>query len=151
MTSLSIIRGEGGTQEGRKRIQQLAENSLYFAARLREMGFIVYGDEGSPVVPLLLFNPAKIPYVSIKSVLMLYTLLILIVFDSAFSRELLKRKIAICVVGYPATPIITSRARFCLSASHTRKDLDYALEQISEVGDLLMLKVSRAPRKGVVA
>lgn len=126
MTSLSIIRGEGGTQEGRKRIQQLAENSLYFAARLREMGFIVYGDEGSPVVPLLLFNPAKIP---------------------AFSRELLRRKIAICVVGYPATPIITSRARFCLSASHTRKDLDFALEQISEVGDLLMLKVSRTPRK----
>jgi serine palmitoyltransferase len=42
---------------------------------------------------------------------------------SAFSRELLQRKIAICVVGYPATPIITSRARFCLSASHTRKDL----------------------------
>lgn len=125
MTSLSVIRGDDGTNDGRKRIKQLADNSVYFAARLRQMGFIVYGDEGSPVIPLLLFNPAKIP---------------------AFSRELLKRKIAICVVGYPATPIITSRARFCLSASHTRKDLDYALEQISEVGDLLMLKVSRAPR-----
>lgn len=53
--------GEDGTDDGRRRIKQLAENSLYFAARLRQMGFIVYGDHGSPVVPLLLFNPAKIP------------------------------------------------------------------------------------------
>ncbi|KAI9286473.1 pyridoxal phosphate-dependent transferase [Umbelopsis sp. AD052] len=126
LTSITIIRGDDGTNEGRKRIQQLADNSVYFAARLREMGFIVYGDEGSPVIPLLVFNPAKIP---------------------AFSRELLQRKIAICVVGYPATPIITARARFCVSASHTRKDLDYALEHISEIGDTLMLKVSRAARK----
>lgn len=95
-------RGEDGTDDGQKRIRQLADNAHYFASRLREMGFIVYGDEGSPVVPLLLFNPGKI---------------------SAFSREMLKRNIAICVVGYPATPIISSRARFCVSAAHTREDL----------------------------
>lgn len=140
---MSIYRGEDGTQDGANRIRQLADNAHYFASKLREMGFIVYGDEGSPVVPLLLFNPAKI---------------------SAFSREMLKREIAICVVGYPATPIISSRARFCVSAAHTREDLgkygqggwnvhnllltcslliptsDHALKQISEVGDLLMLK-----------
>ncbi|KAI8137261.1 pyridoxal phosphate-dependent transferase [Fennellomyces sp. T-0311] len=119
LASLGIIRGEDGTEDGRLRIRQLADNAHYFARRLREMGFIVYGDEGSPVVPLLLFNPAKI---------------------SAFSREMLKRGVAICVVGYPATPIISSRARFCVSAAHTREDLDHALKLISEVGDLLMLK-----------
>ena len=43
---------------------------------------------------------------------------------------------------YPATPIIESRARFCLSSSHTREQLDDALEKISEVGDLLGLKYS---------
>jgi serine palmitoyltransferase len=53
---------------------------------------------------------------------------------------MLKRGIAIVVVGYPATPIISSRARFCLSSSHTREDLDEAIEKISEVGDILMLK-----------
>lgn len=42
---------------------------------------------------------------------------------SAFSRELLKRGIAICLGGYPATPIISSRARFCISAAHTKEDL----------------------------
>lgn len=61
-------------------------------------------------------------------------------YASAFSREMLKRGIAIVVVGYPATPIISSRARFCISAAHTREDLDKALKDISEVGDLLMLK-----------
>ena len=42
---------------------------------------------------------------------------------SAFSREMLRRGIGIVVVGFPATPIITSRARFCMSASHTRMSL----------------------------
>ncbi|KAI8072173.1 pyridoxal phosphate-dependent transferase [Gilbertella persicaria] len=122
ITSMKIVAGEDGTSEGAKRIEQLARNSAYFSARLREMGFIVYGDKGSPVVPLLLFQPAKIPL---------------------FSRELLKRGIAIVVVGYPATPIAEARARFCISAAHTKKDLDFALEAISEVGDQIYLKMKK--------
>lgn len=46
------------------------------------------------------------------------------------------------VVGYPATPIITSRVRFCISAAHTREDLDLVLEKVSEIGDILGMKVS---------
>jgi serine palmitoyltransferase len=64
-------------------------------------------------------------------------------FYSAFSRELLKRGIAVVVVGYPATPIISSRARFCISSSHTREDLEKALRYIDEVGDLLMVKYNK--------
>ncbi|KAI8370979.1 pyridoxal phosphate-dependent transferase [Blakeslea trispora] len=59
-SSMGVIRGEDGTDDGVRRIQDLAENSRYFSNSLRKMGFIVYGDEGSPVIPLLLFNPAKI-------------------------------------------------------------------------------------------
>lgn len=44
---------------------------------------------------------------------------------SAFSQELLKKKIAVVVVGFPATSIVEARARICLSASHTREMLDY--------------------------
>ncbi|KAI7902172.1 pyridoxal phosphate-dependent transferase [Cokeromyces recurvatus] len=127
ISSMQVIRGEDGTDDGRKRIQTLAENARYFSNALRKMGFIVYGDEGSPVIPLLLFNPAKI---------------------SAFSREMLKRGIAIVVVGYPATPIISSRARFCISSAHTKEDLDKAIQDISEVGDILMLKAIRLPDIG---
>jgi serine palmitoyltransferase len=115
---MKIIMGEEAGDEGRQRIQTLVRNSQYFASELRRMGFIVYGHD-SPVIPLLLCNPAKI---------------------AAFSREMLARGIAVVVVGYPATPIITSRVRFCISAAHTQEDLDFALENISEVGDTLCLK-----------
>lgn len=53
-------RGEDGTNDGVNRIHNLAENARYFSNELRKLGFIVYGDEGSPVIPLLLFNPAKV-------------------------------------------------------------------------------------------
>ncbi|KAH9256885.1 hypothetical protein BASA81_005000 [Batrachochytrium salamandrivorans] len=118
-TSMRIIMGEIGGDEGRHRIQTLARNARYFASELRKMGFIVYGRD-SPVIPLLLFHPAKIP---------------------AFSREMLKRGVAVVVVGYPATPIITSRVRFCISAAHSLADLEWTLQQVSEVGDLLGLKL----------
>ncbi|ORY06312.1 PLP-dependent transferase [Basidiobolus meristosporus CBS 931.73] len=122
ITSMKIIMGEDGTDDGKRRLQTLAFNSRYFATKLREKGFIVYGHEESPVVPLMLFNPAKIP---------------------AFSRECLKRGIAVVVVAYPATPIVSGRVRFCLSSAHTKEDLDWALEQIDEIGDRMLLKVNK--------
>jgi serine palmitoyltransferase len=47
---------------------------------------------------------------------------------ASFSRLTFERGIAAVVVGFPATPLLTSRARVCISASHTRKDLDRALK-----------------------
>ncbi|KAI4883123.1 hypothetical protein NFI96_017291 [Prochilodus magdalenae] len=103
-------------------IRRLAENTGYFRRRLREMGYIIYGNNDSPVVPMMLYLPAKI---------------------GAFGREMLKRNIGVVVVGFPATPIIESRARFCLSAAHTKEMLDQVLNALDEVGDLLQLKFSR--------
>ena len=51
------------------------------------------------------------------------------------------------VVGFPATPIIESRARFCLSAAHTREMIDAAIDAIDEVGTMLKLKYSNKPRQ----
>jgi len=56
---------------------------------------------------------------------------------ASFSRLTLERGIAAVVVGFPATPLLTSRARVCISASHTRKDLDRALKVLQ--GCLLRL------------
>ncbi|KAG7238677.1 hypothetical protein INR49_030643 [Caranx melampygus] len=122
ITSMKIIMGEDGTTLGADRLRQLSENTTYFRRKLRDMGFIIYGNDDSPVVPMMLYMPAKI---------------------GAFGREMLKRNIGTVVVGFPATPIIESRARFCVSAAHTREMLDTALAAISEVGDLLQLKYSR--------
>lgn len=65
-----------------------------------------------------------------KVKILLWVMAILIFFfsflvsSSAFGREMLKRNIGVVVVGFPATPIIESRARFCLSAAHTKEMLD---------------------------
>ncbi|CAH1792141.1 unnamed protein product, partial [Owenia fusiformis] len=124
ISSLKIIAGLDGTGEGRKRIRQLAWNTRYFRRRLHEMGFIIYGNKDSPVVPVMIFMPAKI---------------------ACFGRECLKRGLGTVVVGFPATPIIESRARFCLSAAHSKDMLDKALSIIDEVGTLLHMKYSRRP------
>lgn len=57
----------------------------------------------------------------------------------AFGREMLKRNIGTVVVGFPATPIIESRARFCVSAAHSREMLDtVSLETTSAIGGLFL-------------
>jgi len=111
--------------EGRERLRRLAFNSRYFATGLRKLGFIVYGHRDSPIIPLLIYNPAKM---------------------HLFSQMMLRRlgadktPIVVVVVAYPATPLITSRVRFCLSASHTKNDIDLLLRACDEVGDVLDLK-----------
>ncbi|GAB2217028.1 hypothetical protein Droror1_Dr00000186 [Drosera rotundifolia] len=72
-------------------------------------------------MPIMLYNPAKIP---------------------AFSRECLKRNVAIVTVGFPATPLLLARARICISASYTKEDL-----VISTVGDLVGIKYFPAEPK----
>ncbi|XP_074844576.1 serine palmitoyltransferase 3 [Carettochelys insculpta] len=120
--AMKCVMGLDGTTQGLQRVRQLAENTRYFRRRLHEMGFIIYGNDDSPVVPLLLFMPGKI---------------------GAFSRRMLEKNIGVVVVGFPATPITESRARFCVSASHTREILDTVLNALDELGDLLQLKYSR--------
>lgn len=120
-SSLRIINGEIIPGQGEERLQRLAFNSRYLRLGLKRLGFIVYGNDDSPIIPLLLFNPAKMP---------------------AFSHEMLKRKISVVVVGYPATPLVSSRARFCVSAAHTKDDLDRLLSACDEIGNVLQLKFS---------
>ncbi|WWC88084.1 uncharacterized protein L201_002988 [Kwoniella dendrophila CBS 6074] len=114
--------------EGRERLRRLAFNSRYLSSGLRKLGFIVYGHRDSPIIPLLIYNPGKMPW---------------------FSQLMLDRlgpdktPIVVVVVAYPATPLITSRVRFCLSASHTKNDIDLILRACDEVGELLGMKYGK--------
>jgi len=119
ITSFKVVLGEDGTNIGKQKIQSLRDNSNYFRMRLEKMGLHVLGHYDSPIMPVMLYNPTKI---------------------AAFSRECFKRGLAVVVVGFPAVPILTSRARFCISAGHTREQLDRALMEIEEVADLLKLR-----------
>merc|ERR1719364_14405 len=66
----------------------------------------------------------------------------------AFSRACLKRGLAVVVVGYPATPLLLSRARLCVSASHTDEQIDLALKEIEAAGKEVGILYERraAPR-----
>ncbi|XP_017038634.1 serine palmitoyltransferase 2 isoform X1 [Drosophila kikkawai] len=125
MTSMKTIMGEDGTEIGRRKIMQLARNTRYFRRRLAQLGVITYGHEDSPVVPMLVYLFSKI---------------------GAVVRTLTTRHIAVVGAGFPATPIMEGRIRFCLSAAHTKEQLDYALEAIDEIADDLGLKYSNKPR-----
>ena len=90
----------------------MAFNARYLSTGLRKLGFIVWGHRDSPIVPMLTFNPAKMPL---------------------FSRMMVDRlggedqtPIVTVVVGYPATPLVSSRVRFCVSASHTKDDSEFS-------------------------
>ncbi|KAI1451898.1 serine palmitoyltransferase 2 [Annulohypoxylon moriforme] len=128
MASLKIISGELVPGQGEERLQRIAFNSRYLRLGLKRLGLIVYGHDDSPIIPVALYNPAKI---------------------SAFSHEMLKRNISVVVVGYPATPLISSRARFCVSAAHNKDDMDRLLAACDEVGDILQLKFSTGVAGGL--
>lgn len=57
---LKILMGKDGTNEGKKRIAALARNTRYFRRRLAQIGVITYGNEDSPVVPILVYLYSKI-------------------------------------------------------------------------------------------
>jgi serine palmitoyltransferase len=94
---------------------------------MSKLGFITYGVDDSPIVPLLLCYPGKV---------------------AQFSRMMrqMETPVFVVVVGYPATTLATARARLCISASHTKEDIDKILTYCDLVGDLLDLKYGSGER-----
>jgi serine palmitoyltransferase len=112
ISAIKIILGEDGTTLGQEKLTALKDNIKFFREGISRIGCHVMGVDDSPVVPMMIYYPAKIP---------------------AFSRECLDRDLAVVVVGFPATSLIGARSRFCISAAHKRKDLADAIEKIGEV------------------
>jgi serine palmitoyltransferase len=111
--------GQDGTNLGRQKLQALRDNSNYFRMRLQEIGLHVLGQYDSPVLPVMLFEPGKI---------------------MNFTRECYKRGLAVVVVGFPAVPLVMSRARFCVSAAHTREQLDRAVSELQDVARICRIR-----------
>ncbi|ONM17989.1 Long chain base biosynthesis protein 2a [Zea mays] len=75
ISAIKVILGEDGSNRGAQKLARIRENSNFFRSELKKMGFEVLGDNDSPVMPIMLYNPAKIP---------------------AFSRECLRQKQSAC-------------------------------------------------------
>ncbi|CAH8386350.1 unnamed protein product [Eruca vesicaria subsp. sativa] len=127
ISAIKVILGEDGSNRGAQKLARIRENINFFRAELQKMGFEVLEDNDYPVMPIMLYNPAKIP---------------------AFSRKCLRENVAVVVVGFPATPLLLAKARICISASRSREDLNKALKVISKAGDLTGIKYfPAAPKK----
>ena len=123
LSALRVMAGADGSARGAEKVEALRRNANYFRARLLQMGLNVLGDWDSPVMPVMIFQPAKL---------------------SAASREMLRRGVAVVVVGFPATPLLTARMRVCISAAHSREDLDFALEAFEEMAGKCAMRYAGA-------
>ena len=147
--------------EGQDRLRRLAFNARYLNHGLRKLGFMIWGSHDSPVIPILIFQPGKM---KLFSDYMLDRQRALppserwAMRDAEWNEYTLEHThaeaetntsanapprrppIVVVVVAYPATPLISSRVRFCVSAAHTKQDIDDVLRACDEVGDALCLK-----------
>ena len=93
---------------------RLVENTLALRAGLRACGLRVLGRGDAPVVPVLVYHPARLV---------------------ALQQRLAERHgIAVTVVGYPATSVLACRARLCVSAAHTRSDIERVVRAMGAIG-----------------
>ncbi|XP_031353633.1 serine palmitoyltransferase 2-like [Photinus pyralis] len=122
---LKILMQMDGTTIGQTRLSTMARNTKYFRLKLRQMGLIIYGCEDSPVVPILCYFYSKM---------------------AAMVRNLREHKVAVVGAGYPATPFLEGRLRICISACHTKEQLDYVLEVIAKASNEFGLFYSKLPR-----
>lgn len=63
ITSMSMIMGKKYGEEGRRLINQLASNVKYFRKKLKALGCVVYGNDDSPIIPMLVYMMSKVGYV----------------------------------------------------------------------------------------
>ena len=122
--AMKLVMGEDGSDRGLDKVRVLKRNSNWFRARLHDMGVETLGDWDSPVIPIMIYVPGKI---------------------ASFSRLCFEKGVGLVVVGFPATPLLLARARVCISAQHSKEDLEFAAKVI-EVGLPLATLLGRVAR-----
>ncbi|MFC1625033.1 glycine C-acetyltransferase [Patescibacteria group bacterium] len=96
-------------------VKKLWDNAKYFKKKMIDMGFDT-GKSVTPITPVML-GDAKLAV--------------------EFSKKLYEEGVFAVAIGYPTVPMGKARIRVMLSAAHTKKHLDKALEKFEKVGKLL--------------
>jgi len=93
-------------------VDRLWENTRYFKAQMKDLGFDT-GRSETPIVPVML---GEAPLAQ------------------EFSRRLFNEGVFAMAIGYPTVPKGKARIRVMISATHSKEDLDYGLEAFERVG-----------------
>ena len=99
-------------EESTELVDRLWENTRYFKAEMKTLGFDT-GASVTPITPILL---GEAPLAQ------------------QFSRRLFEKGVFAMAIGYPTVPQGKARIRVMISAAHSRDDLDRGLETFASVG-----------------
>jgi glycine C-acetyltransferase len=99
-------------EESTELVDKLWENTRYFKAEMRHLGFDT-GLSTTPITPIML---GEAPLAQ------------------QFSRELFENGLFAMSIGFPTVPKGKARIRAMISAAHAREDLDKGLEIFTTVG-----------------
>jgi len=97
--------------------EKLDDNSKYLRAQIKLMGFDIMNSR-TPIIPILIKDTEQ----TLK-----------------FSKKLLDKGIYVSAIRPPTVPVNTSRLRLTTMATHTKDQLDFALNQIQNIGRELRL------------
>jgi glycine C-acetyltransferase len=102
-------------EESTELVDRLWDNARYFKAEMKNLGF----DTGVSVTPITPVMLGEAPLAQ------------------QFSRELFEEGVFAMPLGFPTVPRGKARIRVMISATHSREDLDLALEKFALVGKKL--------------
>ncbi len=93
-------------------VNKLWDNAKYFKEGMKKLGFDT-GKSQTPITPVMLGEATV---------------------AQEFSKRLFEEGIFAQAIGYPTVPRGKARIRVMISATHSREDLDFALEKFAKVG-----------------
>ncbi len=93
-------------------VKKLWDNAKYFKEGMKKLGFDT-GKSQTPITPVMLGEATV---------------------AQEFSKRLFEEGIFAQAIGYPTVPRGKARIRVMISATHSREDLDFALEKFAKVG-----------------
>ena len=99
-------------EESTELVDRLWSNAEYFKQGMQSLGFDT-GQTQTPIVPVML---GEAPLAQ------------------QFSRRMFEEGVFVMAIGYPTVPHGKARLRVMNSATHSRDDLDMALERFARVG-----------------
>ncbi len=93
-------------------VRKLWDNAKYFKENMKNLGFDI-GKSQTPITPVMLGEASV---------------------AQEFSKRLFEEGIFAQAIGYPTVPRGKARIRVMISATHSKEDLDFALEKFAKVG-----------------
>lgn len=99
-------------QESDELVKRLWDNANYFKEHMKKAGFDL-GNSQTPITPVMIGDEIT---------------------TQEFSKKLFERNIFAQAISYPTVPKGKARMRVMISATHSKEDLDFAVEEFTAVG-----------------